>query len=953
MFIRLLGEVSFGDDSTALTAPPGLIPSAVLAHLALARGRVLTPENLTEAVWDIGPDSSRNSIQVAITRLRRLLGVGIIEASRVGYRLRTDLLRIDWFEAEHHLDASKQGLHTGRYADALSSAQAAEDLYAGTPLAKLSSAAAETSRQAANELRAAVAICTVRALQGLDRMDESALVLRGEVAKDPLNEPLHALLIQSLAAVGRQADAVAIYGSLRRRLREELGISPSAATQDLFKLVLAGGSGQPVQVHPPHPIRTLILPRPGSSLIGREDEIHVVKKLFADGNHLVTLVGPGGIGKTRLAIEIARQLSMDHGRSAIFVDLTTADEDANVPHCVASVLECEAGALGSRLQNSPTLIVLDNAEHVIQGTAEIAQQLVAIEGIEVIVTSQTPLHLHAEFILDIDGLAVEGSTSPAMRLLADRAGIRRSDIEELRRDLDSLVRKVDGVPLALELLSSALRWQTAHQILAELPDTLNAIEDASAQDHVHRHSSISAAVQWSMANAGTAARLGLEALCVLRGSFSEAAATALIQASGTEVTPRIVLAHLIDLSLVKRLNQSGEVRFRILEPIRLISQRAGEPSAEMMAVHGHFYLNALARAHEQFDTASGSFEQFVRVEEQNLKQALSWSWALAPELTVGFLPPLLFGWYRNGRREEAMEWSDRAISSKLGTPLERSMIIIVRLLGLGETPDVDLESLQSMSLQVAPLAFLLDSEWYRRWILAEVTRIRRAGDLLQALELTEQFPLSTALGRITYHHERGSIFACLGQWQEARNSIYAVLEDELEHHSESQVCRLSSLGYLSLVQGKFDEADLHLGQALSLARHDTTPFSLIQVQSNLAWLSLQTARPGEALERIAGTFSDSLDVRNPVLLVEAFTIAGLALLGTGKTELAQTLARAAQYYSVKARGTADVFLSDALTRLTEAVNIQDTEPVEPRSLMDLVLLIRRAAEPYASVMRSR
>lgn len=765
------------------------------------------------------------------------------------------------------------------------------------------------------------------------------------MAKDPLNEPLHALLIQSLAAVGRHADAVVAYGSLRRRLRDELGISPSAATQDLFKLVMAGGPGRPLQVRPQRPVRTLVLPRPGSSLIGREEDIHRVRKFFDDGHHLVTLVGPGGIGKTRLAIEIARQISVDQERSAIFVDLTTADKDGDVPHCLASVLECAAVDLGGRLQDSPTLIVLDNAEHVIHGTAEMAQQLVAIEGIDVLVTSQRPLHLHAEYVLDIDGLAVEGTISPAMRLLADRAGIRGSDMDELRRDFDSLVRKVDGVPLALELLSSALRWQTARQILAELPATLNAIEDASARDHVDRHSSISAAVQWSMANAGTAARLGLEALCVLRGSFSEAAATTLIKASGVEVTARIVLAHLIDLSLVKRLNQSGDVRFRILEPIRLSSESARRPSAEMMAVHGSFYLNALARAHEQFDTASGAFEQFVREEEQNLKQALSWSWALAPEFTVGYLPPLLFGWYRNGRREEAKEWSDRAISSKLGTPLERSMIIIVLLLGLGEAPDVDLERLRSLSMQVAPLAHSLDSEWYRRWILAEVTRIRLEGDLLQALALTEQFPRSTALGRITYNHERGSIFACLGRWQEARDSIYAVLEDELEHHSESQVCRLNSLGYLSLVQGDFDEAGLHLGQALSLARHDTTPFSLIQVQSNLAWLSLQTARPGEALERIAATFSDSLDVRNPVLLVEAFTIAGLALLGVGKTGLAQTLARAAQYYSLKARGTADVFLNDAITRLTDAVNIHDAEPVEPRSLLDLVLLIRRAAEP--------
>ncbi|WP_354248444.1 BTAD domain-containing putative transcriptional regulator [Arthrobacter sp. UYEF20] len=430
MFVRLLGEVVVGEDHASLAAPPGRVAAAVLAHLALARGRIVTPESLIEAVWDIGPETARNAIQVGVSKLRRQLGVGILEGTRAGYRLRTDMIRVDWFDAEQLIARARHDLDAGRYGSALDTTAAAEALFKGEPLMGLASNASETCRHAARELWTSVVMSRARALLGLGQSEESIASLKVESTRDPLNEPVHVILMRALAMSGRHAEALAVYEGLRTRLRDELGITPSGSTQELFTQVL-NGYPEPEQ---PRPAPTLSLPVPGTPLIGRDHEVDAVVELFTGGNRMVSLLGPGGIGKTRLAIEAGRRIATGHGRPVIFVDLTAAESPGDVIPTIARCLNTDLECLVEVLANTRTLLVLDNAEHVVAGVAAASSLLLTVEGITLLVTSRRPIRLQEERTLDVDGLIVDGPLNPAIQLLAERAGYGAAEANDLHQD---------------------------------------------------------------------------------------------------------------------------------------------------------------------------------------------------------------------------------------------------------------------------------------------------------------------------------------------------------------------------------------------------------------------------------------------------------------------------------------------------------------------------------------
>lgn len=949
MFVRLLGEVVVGEDHTSLAAPPGLVAAAVLVHLALARGRVVTPESLIEAVWDVGPETARNAVQVGVSKLRRQLGSGILEGTRAGYRLRTDMIRVDWFDAEQLLAQARRDLDAGQYGPALEATAAAEALFQGEPLMGLPSNASETCRHAARELRTSVATCRARALLGLGRAEESIGSLKAESARDPMSEPVHVLLMQAYAMSGRQAEALAVYEGLRTRLRDELGISPSVPAKDLFAQVLNGfpapATRTPVR---PRLAPMLSLPVPGTPLIGRDREVDAVVGLVAGGNRMVTILGPGGIGKTRLAIEAARRIATDQERPVVFVDLTAAESPGDVIPSIAHCLDTDPEALVAEIEDTRTLLVLDNAEHVLAGVADASSLLFTVGGVDLLLTSRSPVRLQEERIFDVDGLIVDGPRSPAVQLLADRAGYGDAEADGFRRDLEVLVRAVDGVPLVLELLSSALRWQTPAQVLEDLKTTLAALTDESARNRAPRHSSIAAAVGWSLGNASDGARRALSALTIIRGSFSEQAATAVINAVSPGESARVILAGLIDLSLVKRLHQPGEVRFRILEPIRLYADEgyaawAADPGVRM--AYCRHYLSQLAKTHDRFGFSSNGFDDMVRMEEGNLKQALSWGWEYEPGVAVHYMPPLLFGLYRADSPDFTLAWSTRVIDSSHGAASERSLVLLMRLLCLSEAENVDLGELDKLSEAVSPEADFLDDDWHCRWIQTQVNRESRRGDLEGALNWTAQFRQSSSLGRSAFHTQRACIFGSLGRWKEAEQVQTDALGDwSVDQHRDAVMYRLSSLGYVAMVQGKIRESRNYLTQAADLAAQGVTPSSAKFVEINLAWLELVSGKPEGALSQVASALSKSSALRDRTALAEAITIAGLAFLDLGKILEAGLVSMAEVLQTDDALNLADPYLKSAIQRLMGECGQNGSRPrLQAPSLADLVQLIQDAS----------
>lgn len=240
MFVRVLGPVVVGPTDDDLHEPPGSVPAAVLAHLALARGRFLSADMLAERIWDDPPDAPRNAVQAAVSRLRRTLPDDVVQTTRAGYRLAVDRVDVDLLHAESEARKAREALGRNDLRTAVSEARAALERFVGRPLAGLESDAADAARTALLDLRAGIVRVLADALAGSGDADDAVAVLGAEVHDRPLDEGLHCSLMRALAASGRPAEALTTYDGLRRRLADELGVDPSPEAAAVFAAILSG-----------------------------------------------------------------------------------------------------------------------------------------------------------------------------------------------------------------------------------------------------------------------------------------------------------------------------------------------------------------------------------------------------------------------------------------------------------------------------------------------------------------------------------------------------------------------------------------------------------------------------------------------------------------------------------------------------------------------------------------
>lgn len=947
MFVRLLGDVAWGEGPEGLSSAPGRVAAAVLAHLALAGGRVVPVDALVDAVWEEAPATARNAVQVAVSKLRKQAGTDLVDGSRVGYRLRTDLLRVDWSEAEQLLVEARRHLEGGRCVEASRDAEQALALFAGEPLGGLDAPAAAAARQRAFELRRSVVMTLARALLAQGRGEPAVELLRAEVDRDPFNEPAHALLMQGLAEEGRAADALAVYDVLRRRLAEELGTDPSPPVAAMFARVLAGDV-EPVAAPSraglgPPPVK-VSLPAASSPLLGRDDDVDRVVGLVTSGHRLVTLLGPGGIGKTRLAVEAARRIAAAQQRPAVLADLTLAREPGDVARVVADALDLDPDDItAGGLEGTRTLVVLDNAEHLLDAAAAAASSMLATDGVDVITTSRSPLRLRGERIVDVGGLAAETVEAPAVRLLIDRADLRPHEVAAQTGSLVALARRIDGVPLVVELVASALRWRTAQQVLDDLGEVLSST-DAFETDRPQRHASVASVVGWSVQQADPAARHGLDALTIIRGSFTETDAAAVLAAATPDAPPRTVLATLADLSLVQRLRQPGEVRFRILEPIRLYTVQSSpglDPAVHR--AHAEHYLALLEDTHRRIAESSNDFDTLVRQQHADLTQAITWTWTHDPPVAMHHLGPLTYGWYRRGLHDDVDTWTARALRSPHGTPHERVELAIVRLVQLGDQASPDLDEMHQLSQLIHPHADQLDDEWHRRWVHAEGTLCEMGGDFEGALRWGELHRPLTPLGAFSLRLHRGLIFCRLGRWQDAYEEMrVAVNESPSEGHDSLRTYAMANLGYAALAVGDFAAAERALADAFRLAVRSELAAELTVVETNMAWLAIKSGQPEKALDQIATTISQPRGRRDSLGLSEMLLIAGLALHELGRPEPAHTVAAGAIHHAEQVAGLSDALFQAAVDQLNDAVGFSDPPGQRP-SVDELVDVIQNAA----------
>ncbi|MEU1467340.1 BTAD domain-containing putative transcriptional regulator [Streptomyces sp. NPDC005761] len=726
----ILGITEARDERGAALPLGGSRLRALLAALALRPGRAVPVTELVADVWaDEPPADATAALQALVGRLRRVLGKDALASSPGGYRLiaRPDDVDLYVFErlarqggAELEAGAPAEAARTLRTALALWRGPALDDLPDGEHGHALRPEAHRLStleRRIEADLRSAVstvpgAPATAPDASGMRKAavtppdavpGPAALVaeLTELTASHPYDERFRAQLIRALRADGRQADALAAYEDARRTLAEGLGADPGPELTALHQELLAPTPVTPAPTGTFHvkPARGNLRPRL-TSFVGREPELHAIRDDLAR-SRLVTLTGPGGSGKTRLAEESAARDSQatDVPRDVWLAELAPVEDPEAVPGAVLSALglrettllrdgthdgpfprahpvDLLVDRLGSRAR--PVLLILDNCEHVIGAAAALAETLLTrCPQLRVLATSREPLGVPGESVRPVDPLPAD----PAHRLFTERARAVRPGFDpehEPAHDPEAVAeicRRLDGLPLAIELAAARLRLLGPRQIADRLDDRFRLLT-AGSRTVLPRQQTLRAVVDWSWDLLDEDERTALRQVSVFAGGWDLIAAEAVIRIpagpgrhAGADTAD--LIGALVDKSLVVATPAAdGTMRYRLLETIHeyAVERCAETPDLRNAAGRAHTaYFTALVEEAEPRLRSGDQLPWIQRLETDldNIRAALHRTTAAAlpceHDATRLVLGMGWFWWLRN-YRPEGLSWTERVLA---------------------------------------------------------------------------------------------------------------------------------------------------------------------------------------------------------------------------------------------------------------------------------------------------
>ncbi|WP_431923272.1 BTAD domain-containing putative transcriptional regulator [Nonomuraea jabiensis] len=659
MRICILGPLEVEGDGGPI-AVGGFRLRALLAVLALEAGRTVTTERLIDALWpDDPPANAANALQTLVRRLRvALRPYEVLESRPGGYAL---AVAPDDVDALRFRRAAANGAGKGEGLE-LWRGPALADL-TSVPLLANAAAALEQDRLSAVEARAEAGLAA-----------GAPVDLTSEVAAHPLRERLGALAMRALAAEGRQAEALELFERTRRTLADELGVDPGPELRAAHLAVLSGD----VPVRPARPtpqarqrgnVRT-----PRTSFIGREAELDQLGTLLGRAR-IVTLVGPGGAGKTRLATEVA----LRSAEAVWMVELAPVSDPADVPGAVLDALGLRddrppyrlpaegsgpVEQLAEALAGRPALLVLDNCEHLVDAAAELAERLLTeCQELRVLATSREPLNVPGEHLAPVPPLepppvgasAEQAGAYPSVRLLLDRAGAARPGFAVDGENVASVValcRRLDGMPLAIELAAARLRTMTPRQLADRIDDRFKLLTGGS-RTALPRQQTLRAVVEWSWELLGEQERVLARRLGVFAGGATLEAVEAVCGGAAD------VLGALADKSLVQ---VSAEGRYSMLETIRAYAlerlAEAGEVG-EYRRRHAAYLVDLAERAVPELRTAAQiAWIERLSAERDDFAAALRY---VIDERDAGsalrLCAALNWYWWMTGYRKESATWA--------------------------------------------------------------------------------------------------------------------------------------------------------------------------------------------------------------------------------------------------------------------------------------------------------
>lgn len=692
--IQLLGSFTAQVNGSAVANGHWRLRKAksLVAMLALAPGQHCRREQVLDRLWpDLEPvAAARNLHQTLYVARQTLAGLRAGSDGLLAIRADTVVLddagpvAVDVLQFERSAMAA---LDSGEEAGL----RGAAGLYSGDLLPDLPDADWLTARR--DELRETHREVLVKLGSTVAQRapGEALVILNRALESDPLHEGAVRAQMAVLAGMGRRSEALARYERLVDELVDAFGTDPDARTAGLFRELL---TGSPPEERPRQPAGATgseyaigYLPSPLTSFIGRERELVDLERLISRAR-LLTLTGAGGSGKTRLALEAAARVRPGYVDGVWFVDLGGVGESLLVADAVAEVLGLDSGAAPSRvealvdqLQARSLLLVLDNCEHLLPACAHLVVRLLAgSPGVKVLATSREPLHADGEYTFRVPSLPLPsplGSGAPDLAGL-DRLASVRLFVERAARvrpgfalDADNapgvteLCRRLDGMPLALELAAARAAVLEPAEIVQRLGDALSLL--GGGTNGATRHQTLRGTLEWSHGLLTQPEQVLLRRLSVFAGGFTLDAVEAVCPDPPLQQTELLdLLAKLVDKSLVVSERKAAGTRYRQLETVRQFCREnldhAGE-TAQLAAAHCAYFL-AFAVTHNPEQATGVVIEQpkLLDREHDNLRAALRWSCAHESETALRIAASLWRFWFLRGHAVEGARWVERALA---------------------------------------------------------------------------------------------------------------------------------------------------------------------------------------------------------------------------------------------------------------------------------------------------
>src|ERR1700730_14402905 len=671
----LLGPVEVRVDGQAVPLP-GVRQRLVLTMLLVDVNRVVPADRLIDELWEAAlPADPRGALRTQVSRLRRALGpaggdLATVEGGyrRTAQRSQFDVTRFEDMLAEADEASGQPALRLLDEALALWRGPAVGEV-AGRPFALATAARRNELRPVAAERRAELLLTA-----GL--VEEAVATLQALLAEHPEREQARGLFMQALYRAGRHTEALATFRSWRRYLATELGLDPSPALRRIEQDILRHTAKTP-DVRDAAVTRAPSLPLPVTSFVGRDEDLMAVAGRL-DRARLVTLHGPGGVGKTRLALEVAERTGDSYRDGVCFCDLAAVTE----PHAVVRALATAAGLserafqrlddqLVEQLADRHLLLVLDNCEHVAQAAAILAERLLKeTRNVTLLATSRERLEVDGEHVWQVRPLPVSGLGAPAVRLFLDRA--RAADPAAAPQDSDveavaALCARLDGLPLAIELAAARLPGTTVSELVANLGDGFGLLTVGRRADS--RHRSLRAVVDWSYEQLTPEQQYQFAQLAVFHGSFDAAAAHAIADRHDHPAGVTRLL-YLVDRSLVTAELDGGTTRYRLLETLRSYGLERLTEHGRLDAArerHARWAADLVARAERGLRGADeASWAASIGRHFSDLRAAHTWLADSDPELGLQMAAQL--HWYALWRcHSEVYRWADASTARAAGS----------------------------------------------------------------------------------------------------------------------------------------------------------------------------------------------------------------------------------------------------------------------------------------------